>query len=54
MNEYEKSMNRREEKENFISKKFNKLLRDVKYGPMSEIQNKIKKKEYAKLAEKAI
>lgn len=36
----------REERENFIDKKFNKVRRDVVYGNMQDIQKNIRKKDY--------
>ena len=39
-------MQEREEKENFINKKFNKARKDFVYGPLSGIQKKMKCKQY--------
>ena len=42
----------REEKENFIDKKFNKLRKDALYGTLPLNQNKIRSKDYANLIDK--
>ena len=42
----------REEKEKFIEKKFNKIRKDVLYGPLPINQNKIRSKDYALLINK--
>lgn len=48
-NDYEYSLKLREEKENFMDKKFNKLRRDKLYGPLPINPNKIRSKDYATL-----
>jgi hypothetical protein len=41
---YERSFKERELCENFITKKFNKLKKDNLYGPLSQLDDKIRKK----------
>lgn len=49
---YEQSLMMREEKENFIEKKFNKIRKDVMYGALPLDKNKIRSKDYVKLVAK--
>ena len=42
-NVYLTSVRLREEKESFINKKFNKLMKDREYGTMQEMNGKIRK-----------
>jgi hypothetical protein len=41
---YERSFKERELRDNFIEKKFNKLKKDILYGPLSQLDEKIRKK----------
>lgn len=41
---YERSFKDREVRDNFIAKKFNKLKKDILYGPLNQLDNKIRKK----------
>ena len=51
-NAFEVQKSIREQKENFIDKKINKLRKDLVYGPISEIHKKMKKKEYKDIINK--
>ena len=51
-NAYERAVHEREVRENFINKKFNKLRKDIQYGPLSEVENKIRKQQYKNAIDK--
>ncbi|CDW78349.1 UNKNOWN [Stylonychia lemnae] len=51
-NSYDQSMLKREERNVFIEKKFNKLRKDIQYGPKSDIQKKMRTKDNKVLIEK--
>eukprot|EP00347_Sterkiella_histriomuscorum_P008380 403345319 len=52
VNTYDQSMLQREEKNDFIDKKFNKLRKDIQYGPLSSIQNRMKTVQNKQLIDK--
>lgn len=44
-------MREREEQENFITKKFNKLRKDLVYGPIKDLPDKIRTKGHLREVE---
>jgi hypothetical protein len=51
-NIYEQSMNIREEKDRFLQKKLNKLLKDKIFGPIEDVKKNIRTKGNLEMIEK--